>query len=113
MIASIFTFSYNNSTKATRAYDNYSFLTSLPNMSWYPCNTSSRYSVCQLPGKLGNYTFSTQKLDLGLETQETNVGIRINILEIPCVPIFRQNGQFLFFLSKFAQNGIRVGNSEN
>ena len=41
-------------------------------------------------------TFSTQicpKIDLGLEIQRTNVGIKISILEIPCVPIFRQNGQ--------------------
>ena len=34
------------------------------------------------------------KIDLGLEIQKTNVGIRISILEIPCVPIFRQNEQF-------------------
>ena len=32
-------------------------------------------------------------MDLGLEIQKTNVGIRIIILEIPCVPIFSQNGQ--------------------
>ena len=30
-------------------------------------------------------------MDLGLEIQNTNVGIRISILEIPCVPIFSQN----------------------
>ena len=34
-------------------------------------------------------------MDLGLEIQKANVGIRISILEIPCVPIFRQNGQNL------------------
>ena len=34
-----------------------------------------------------------QKVDLGLEIQETNVGIGISIFEILCVPIFRQNGQ--------------------
>ena len=33
------------------------------------------------------------KRKLGFEIQKTNVGIRISILEIPCVPIFRQNGQ--------------------
>ena len=33
------------------------------------------------------------KRKLGFEIQETNVGIRISILEIPCVPIFRQNRQ--------------------
>ena len=39
-------------------------------------------------------TFSDQicpRMDLGLEIQKTNVGIRIAILEIPCVSIFRQN----------------------
>ena len=32
-----------------------------------------------------------QKTDLGLEIQKTNVGKRISIFEIPCVPIFRQH----------------------
>ena len=30
------------------------------------------------------------KRKLGFQIQKTNVGIRIRILEIPCVPIFRQ-----------------------
>ena len=41
-------------------------------------------------------TFSVQiwpKMGLGLEVQKTNIGIRINILEIPCVSIFMQNEQ--------------------
>ena len=33
------------------------------------------------------------KTDLGLKILKANVGIRISILEILCVPIFRQNGQ--------------------
>ena len=33
------------------------------------------------------------KRKLGFEIQKTNVGIRISVLEIPCAPIFRQNGQ--------------------
>ena len=33
------------------------------------------------------------KMDLGLEIQKTNVGIRITIVKMPCVPIFRKNGQ--------------------
>ena len=33
------------------------------------------------------------KGSLELEIHKTNVGIRISILEIPFVPIFRQNGQ--------------------
>ena len=33
------------------------------------------------------------KMELGLEIQKTNIGIKISILEILCVPIFRQDGQ--------------------
>ena len=39
-------------------------------------------------------TFSAQifpKLDLGLKIQKTNIGIRINIPEILCMTIIRQN----------------------
>ena len=48
------------------------------------------------PAKQTALTFSAQicpKMDLGLEIQITNVGIRISILEMPRVPIFLQNGQ--------------------
>ena len=41
-------------------------------------------------------TFSAQicpKMDLGLAIQKNIVGIRISILDIPCVPIFSQNEQ--------------------
>ena len=41
-------------------------------------------------------TFSVQiypKMDLGLTIQKTIAGIRISILDIPCVPIFSQNEQ--------------------
>ena len=51
-------------------------------------------------------TFLTQifqKIGLGLEIQKNNVGIRISILEIRCIPIFRQNRQILLFRPKFAQ----------
>ena len=41
-----------------------------------------------------------------MEIHKTNVGIRISILEIPCVPIFRQNGQLWIFGPKFAQKWI-------
>ena len=40
--------------------------------------------------------FSTEtctKTGLAFEIQKINVGIRMSILEIPCVPIFRQNAQ--------------------
>ena len=43
------------------------------------------------------------KMKLGFEIQKTNVGIRISILEIPCAPIFRQNGQLWIFQPRFAQ----------
>ena len=46
------------------------------------------------------------KRKLGFEIQKTNVGIRISILEISCVPIFRQNGQLWIFGPKFAQKWI-------
>ena len=49
---------------------------------------------------------SLSKRNLELKIQKTNVGIRISILEIPCVPIFRQNGQFWLFEPKFAQKWI-------
>ena len=46
------------------------------------------------------------KRKLGFEIQKTNVGMRISILEIPCVPIFRINGQLWFCVPKFAQKWI-------
>ena len=54
-------------------------------------------------------TFSAQicpKKDLGLETEKTNVGTKINIVETLCVPIFSQTGQLSVFWSKFAQKWI-------
>ena len=46
------------------------------------------------------------KGNLELEIQKINVGIRISILKIPCVPIFRQNAQLWLFWSKFPQKWI-------
>ena len=34
------------------------------------------------------------KMDLGLEIQKNKVGIRISILDIPCVPTLSQNRDF-------------------
>ena len=48
-------------------------------------------------------TFSDQicpKMDLGLAIQKTIVGIRISILDIPCVPILSQNEHIRIFHSK-------------
>ena len=71
---------------------------------------SSRYHVCQFSGKTHNFDFFGPNLHknefYGLEFQKINVGIRISILEIPCVPIFRQNGQLWLFEPKFAQKWI-------
>ena len=46
------------------------------------------------------------KRKLRFEIQDTNVGIRISILEIPCVSICRKNGQLWVFGPKFAQKWI-------
>ena len=43
-----------------------------------------------------------KKWILGLEIQKTNCRIKISILEIPYVPVFRQNGNFLHFRPKFS-----------
>ena len=46
--------------------------------------------------KRATSTFAAQicpETNLGLEIQKTNVGIRISIFEVLCVPIFRKNGQ--------------------
>ena len=45
-------------------------------------------------------------MDLSFEIQKTNVGIRIHVLEILFVPIFRQKDNFEFFWPKFAQKWI-------
>ena len=52
-------------------------------------------------------------MDLDFEIQKTNVGTRINNLEIIRVPIFRQNEHFDFFGPNLPKNEFRVGNSEN
>ena len=54
-----------------------------------------------------------QKMDLQLEIQETNVGIRISIFEIQYVQIFRQNGKLWFFMAQiFLKMNFRVGISK-
>ena len=44
------------------------------------------------------------KSSLGFEIQKTNVGRRISIFEIPCVPIFRQSKQIRRFGLNFTKN---------
>ena len=50
------------------------------------------------------------KRKLGFQIQKTNVGIRISILEIPCVPIF---GQLKIFGPKSAQKWILGSEFQN
>ena len=54
------------------------------------------------------------KMNLELEIQKTNVGIRITILEVHCVCQFLDKmDNFDFFSSNFPKNEFRVRNSEN
>ena len=62
-----------------------------------------RYHVYQFSVKTDKFDFSGPKRKLGFEIQETNAGIRISILETPCVATFRQNGQLWIFGPRFAQ----------
>ena len=45
-------------------------------------------------------------MDLGLTIQKTIFGIRIRILDKPCVSSFSQNEQLLIFQLKFVQKRI-------
>ena len=45
-------------------------------------------------------------MNLGFKIQKTNLGIRIRILKIQSLPIFRQNGQILLSWPKFDQKWI-------
>ena len=53
------------------------------------------------------------KRKLQFEIQKTNVGIRITILEIPYVPIFRQNGHFWILGPNLPKNGFWDRNFTN
>ena len=46
------------------------------------------------------------KIDSELEILKANVGMRISILELPYLPIFRQHRQLLLFWPKLAQKRI-------
>ena len=50
---------------------------------------------------------------LELKIRKTNVVIRINILEIPCVPIFRQNWHFYFLSPNLPKNEFWGRNFKN
>ena len=65
--------------------------------------------MCQFSVKMNNSDFFTQfcpKMDLGLRNEKSNVGIRIKILEILCVPIFSQYEELWLFRPKFVQKWI-------
>ena len=46
------------------------------------------------------------KRKLGFEIHKTNVGIRISVFEIPCVPIFRHKGQLWILGPNLPKNGF-------
>ena len=65
--------------------------------------------VFQFSGKTDNFDFfgpNCPNMDLGLEIQKTNVTIRISILEITCIPIFRQSERLRLFQPIFALKWI-------
>ena len=80
-------------------------------------NRHPRYTMCvNFQSKWTNFNFSAQicpEKDLGLETERSNVGIRVNIVETLCVPIISQTGQPWVFDPNFHKNGFRFCNSEN
>ena len=66
-------------------------------------------------GKQTTLTFLVQicpKMDFGFKNQKTNVEIRISILEIPFVQIFKENRHLWLFRPKFAQKLICRDNVE-
>ena len=73
-------------------------------------NQHPRYTTCaNFQSKWTTLNFLAQfcpKMDLGLEIEKSNVGIRIKILKILSVPIFNQYGELWLFRHKFAQKCI-------
>ena len=53
------------------------------------------------------------EIDLRLEFQKTNVGIRISILKISCVPISGKTNNFDFFDPNVLKNKFWGGNFKN
>ena len=60
-------------------------------------NQHPQYTMCaNFQSKWTTLNFTAQicpKKDLGFETGKSNVGIRINVVETFCLPIFSQTGQ--------------------
>ena len=53
------------------------------------------------------------KMDIGLEIQKNNVGIRISIVKMPCVPIFRKTNNFDLFDQNLLKYGFWGQNFKN
>ena len=68
-----------------------------------------RYHVCQFSDKMVNVTFLAQispKMNLGLEIQKSNIGMKISNFEILYVPILSQIDNFDFLGPNFDQKRI-------
>ena len=74
------------------------------NLSLDSESASLRYYVHQFSDKTDNFEFLGPNLpNLVSEFQKSKSGFGINTSNIPCVPIFSQNGQLLIFRPKFAE----------
>ena len=72
--------------------------------------------MCQFSAEIDNFDFSGPNLPIhGFRVvySETNVGIRISVLEIPRVPIFRQKRQLSFFRPNLPKNRFCVRDFKN
>ena len=54
-----------------------------------------------------------RKIDIGLEIQKTNVGIRISILKTSCVPLLGKTNNFDFFNPTLPKNKFWGQNFKN
>ena len=80
-------------------------------------NQHTQYTMCaNFQSKWTTLKFLAQnfpKMDLRLEIEKINVGIKIKILKILCVPIFSQYGKLWLFRPKFAQKWISGSEFQN
>ena len=70
--------------------------------------------MSQFSSKMDKFDFLAQicpKMDFWFEIKKTNVEIRISMLEIPCMPTFRQTNIFDFFCPNLPKKEFKVGNS--
>ena len=77
------------------------------NLSLDSESASLRYYVYQFSDKTDNFQFLGPNLPKngfwGWELQKSKSGFRVNTSNIPCVPIFSQNGWLLIFRPKFGE----------